>query len=561
MTEIAPPGCSLKLTPVVLRMVLFGSLALSALACSGDDPRGSASGGGSGPVPGGTLRIAVKSDIQGVNELIARDVQTTQDVLEQLFLELGEERADFASGPPSFEPEFAESWEFSPDRRELVFRLRPEVRWSDGTPVTASDVVYTWRAQVAPELAWARADEKGEIERVEEVDARTVRFRFRSVYPQQLLNAIDGRILPAAAWSPIPFAEWRTAGDRFRERLVTSGPFRLEQWEPMRRIVLARNPAYFESGRPYLDRVELEVVPDASSRIERLLQGSVDYLPDVQPGDLARIEGRSDLAVVSGPGLQFEFVGWNTARPPLDRPEVRRALTLGIDRQELADVVWKGRARVGVSAILQSTWAHDSALSPWPYDPEAARRLLAEQGWGETDGEGYRVRAGKRLRLEILTNSSNRLRSDALVLIQEQLRRIGVEVLVRQLEVHTVIERAGAGDFDGILLGWGVPTGLDVTPFFHSDPDRGGYNWGRYKNPEVDRLLDGLKGFATAEETLPSHRRIEAILHEEQPYTFLVEPERFGVIRTAFRGVAANALSPLYRLQDWWYQPAGEGAR
>jgi len=536
-------------------------LGLSNLGCQGEGRGAAGDGSGGGPVTGGTLRIAVKNDIQGVNELIVRDVQTTQDVLEQLFPELGEERADFAAGPPSFDPELAEAWEFSPDRKQLVFRLREGLTWSDGVPVTSADVVYTWRAQVAPEVAWARSDAKAAIESVEAIDARTVRFRFRSVYPHQLLDAIDGRILPAHAWGRVPFSEWRTAGDRFRESLVTSGPFRLAEWEPMRRIVLERSPAGEGPAQARLERVTLEVIPDTSSRLEQLLAGTVDYLPDLTPADLVRLEGHRDFTVVTGPSLQFEFIAWNTARGALEEAAVRRALTLGIDRQQLVDVVWRGRARVGVSALLSSTWAHDPALEPLPYDPERAGSLLAENGWSEVDPEGYRTAAGKRLRLEILTNASNRLRSEALVVIQEQLRRIGVEVAIQQLEIHAILERAGQGDFDGILLGWGIPTSLDVTPFFHSDPERGGYNWGRFRNAEVDALLDGLKSFTTAEETLPSHRRIEAILHVEQPYTFLVEPQRLGAIRTGFHAVQANTLSPVYRLQDWWYQAAPEVSR
>ncbi|MBZ0089895.1 MAG: hypothetical protein K8H90_05915, partial [Thermoanaerobaculia bacterium] len=311
----------------------------------------------------------------------------------------------------------------------------------------------------------------------------------------------------------------------------------------------------------HLDRVEFEVIPDAATRFERLLAGTVDYLPDVQPSDLPRVEASPDLRLVAADGLQFEFIGWNTARAPLDQPSVRRALTLGIDRQELVDVVWRGQARVGVSAILRATWAHDPTLHPWPYDPDRARELLAAAGWKDMDAEGYRISGGRRLRLEVLTNSSNRLRTEALVLIQEQLRRVGVEVAIAQMEVHAVIERASRGDFDGFLLGWGIPTSLDVTPFFHSDPERGGYNWGRYRSEEVDRLLDGLRSFATAEETLPSHRRVEAILHEEQPYTFLVEPKRIGAIRKRFRGVRASALSPVDRLEEWWYDAGPEVAR
>ncbi len=220
-----------------------------------------------------TLVVASGVDISGVNELVASATrQLDQDVLSAMFLRLLAEQPDFQEHPPTFAPQLARSWDFSPDRLALTFHLRDDVQWSDGVPVTAEDVRFTWQAQTSEEVGWPNSYLKESIREVEVVAPHTVRFRFDHAYPTQLLDANEGFILPAHAWKQLPFAKWPESGDWFREHLVVAGPFTLERWKPQEEVVLRKNPRYFEAGKPRLERVVFRIVPDDTARLQELLE-------------------------------------------------------------------------------------------------------------------------------------------------------------------------------------------------------------------------------------------------------------------------------------------------
>jgi peptide/nickel transport system substrate-binding protein len=508
-----------------------------------------ADGGASAPRERDAFVVATTVDLAGVNELVATNTRFTHEILDLLFLHLLEERADYADHPPTFGPALAESWELSADGTELRFRLREDARWSDGRPVRAEDVLFSHRAQVSDEVAWPYADSKRGVIGVEALDERTVRFRLDAASPYALVDVNDGVILPAHAWSARPFAEWRAAGDWFRERLVTSGPYRLADWRPG--VELTLEPSDELARRePAAAAVVFRVVTDAAALVEQLAAGRFDFADGVSPRDAARLARQPGLRLLSTAGRQYDYIGWNCSRPPFDDARVRRALTLAIDRQALVDGLWFGYARVAAGPIPSDTWARDRALAPWPYDPARARQLLAGAGFRDADGDGVVERAGRPLRFELTTNAGNRVRADALVMIQEQLARVGVAVVPRTLELQALTERNLAGEFDATLAGWSVDTTLDLRPYFHSREVTEGWNFVRFASAEADDLLDRLR-VEPLESAPPLHHRLQRILHDEQPYTFLWEPRRLAVARAEIADVAPDPLSSLASLPRW----------
>ncbi len=503
------------------------------------------------PVRAATAVGATISDLSGVNELVASDVSFTTDVLDQLFLQLLSEQPDFTEHPPTFAPELARSYEWSEDRLALTFHLREDAVWSDGVPITAEDVRWTWQAQVSPEVAWSYSHLKDAITDVEVVGPHTVRYHFKESYPFLLVDVIEGKILPRHVWSQIPFAQWREKADWFREHLVTSGPFRLGAWRPGEELVLVPNERYFDPALPGLDRVVFRVTPDAATHVEQLLAGALDFACGITPADAARIASAPDLRVIAFDYRQYDYICWNTQREPFDDPEIRRALSLAVDRQALVDALFKGYARVASSPIPSNFWAHDPDLRPLPYDPAAARDILERKGFRDKDGDGILERRGKPFAFDLTTNSSNRIRTAALVMIQEQLRKVGVAATPRTIEIHALTEANLAHDFDGTVSGWAVDTTLDLKPYFHSSESAGGYNFGSYLNPEVDRLLDAARRAPTPEAATPDLVRMQQILHEEQPYTFLWEPQRLCAVRADLENVRPNALSSYFNLPEW----------
>ncbi len=497
------------------------------------------------------VTIATTVDLGGVNELVSGGVRFTTEVLDQLQLHLLDEQPDWTARPPTLEPLLAESWQLSADRRFLTFRLRADARWSDGQPVTAGDVRFTFAAQTSELVAWPWAGSKAGIVGVDVLDPRTVRFRFRTPGPAPLVDVNDGRVLPAHAWRPLPFARWRTGEPFFRRRAVASGPFRLAEWRPGLGFTLERNPHFFDPDPRGPERVRFRVVPDPAAAIERLLAGEFDFFDGLSPRDAARVERSPRLRVVATDARQFDYIGWNGRRTPFDDPQVRRALTLAIDREELVRALWHGRARVAAGPIPAGAWAHDPELAPWPYDPAGARRLLARRGFVDADGDGVVERDGTPLRFVLLTNSGNRVRADAAELICDHLRRVGVAATPRAVEMQWLSELNLSGDYDATLAGWSIDTTFDLRPWFHSAEIDDGWNFIAYDNPQLDRLLVAARETAELARTRDLLIEAQRLLHAEQPYTFLWEPQRLSAVAADLEGVEITPLAALGSLRHW----------
>jgi peptide/nickel transport system substrate-binding protein len=538
----------------LLALLLAGVLSAAAVVtagCGGDAKP--APDAATGPQRGGQVVIGTTSDIGGINPVILPGVVITSEVIRQLFLPLVEEQPDFQT----LKPRLAASWEFSDDHRQLTFHLRPDVLWSDGTPVTADDVAFTYQAWVSPETAFEGAYALEGVERVEVLDATTVRFDFTEPYSTQLLDVAAGAvILPKHAWGALPFSEWRTQADWFLDHLVTNGPFRLASWTPQQEVVLERNPFYYDKPLPYLDRVVVRVVPEQTNQLTQLLNGQLDYVLQLSPDDVPQVEANPDTRMISYWTRGYNGLGWNLARPPFDDVRVRRALTLGIDRSTLVESIWGPYGRVLATPIPPDVWAHHPDISPLPYDPDAARRLLDEAGWVDGNGDGVREKDGRPFSIRLLTNAGNLQREDALVLIQQQLARVGVEAQPEILEINSLVEKAYAGDFDGLLMGWTLPTTFDFRFAFHSSEAEGGNNFIGYRNPEMDELLTAIRAQPSIEDTGPLLARLQTMLHEEQPYTFLWQSKRLVGVRNRVHDVRPNHLHNLFNLRQWWVDPS-----
>lgn len=513
-------------------------LMLTAAGCSGP-ASGPAPETPATPVRGGTMIMGSITDIDAWNEYVAHQA-ISGIVLRRIYLPLARGNGDYREHPQTYTPLLAESWKHSEDGLELTFRLR-EASWSDGTPVAAQDVVFTWEAQTSADVAWDGAGAKSRITSVEALDERTVRFRFDAPYPYQLADAVDGGILPRHVFGAVPFEQW-TAHDWSAAR-IGSGPFLLERHDAGHEIVLRRNPSYYLEEFPRLDEVVIRVVPDASNLLTQLLSGDIDYMENVAPRDAAALGG--NVTVVAFDYPKYDFLGWNGSRPPFDDPMVRRAMTLAIDRQALVDDLLYGHGVVGKGPVLSFRWAVDRTLEAWPYDPAEARRILAAAGYATDENPG-----GRPLEFELLTNSGNTLREAMLVKIQEQLSRIGVSAEVQMLEGRAVRQRVVSGDYDGYLGGWFLTGKFELTALFGSDESM---NIVSYHSPEIDGLLERLDRAAGFEEMKPVLDAIQRRIHEDQPYTFLYENKRLAVHGPRLEGVEINnPTDPLAALERFW---------
>lgn len=508
------------------------------------------------PQRGGTMVIATKSDLAGVNPLIGQINASTQSVLDRMFLELFDERPDFADHPPTFEPEIALERTWSEDHLRLRIALRDDLVWSDGVPLTADDVVWTWRMQTSEEIQWNQAGSKEDITSIRALSDHVVEVLYSERSDSQIWDLNEGAILPKHAWSRLPASRWHENLDWFVEHLVVSGPYQLERWDRGQQVVLRRNESYADPDLPRIDRLVFKQVPEERNQVGQLLSGQLDFVLNVPLEDTQESSRTRDVVFKPYPGGQYNFICWNLLNPLFSAVHTRQALTMAIDRQAIIDAALFGRAKLSDSPILSTVWAHNRELEPWPYDPKRALALLAREGWTDTDEDGVLDLDGQPFAFELLTNVGSRPRVDATVMIQEQLRRVGIDVRVRNLEFNTLSELVYSHRFDAFLLGWSVDTSLDQGSIFHSRSiDKAG-NLGSYSNPELDRLIDLSNSDVDADARARALGRIQEIIHYEQPYTFLWESERLAGISKRVQGATPNALDPLFEIETWWLLPS-----
>lgn len=546
-------------TKRVMGRLLIGSLLAAAVAgCGGDAKSGdgeSAQPAAKSPAGPSTVTVAQLADMVGFNELLAPATPIHIGVLYYgLFVQLLEEQANYASGPASMKPRLAESWEFSPDRKTLTFKLRPGVVWSDGQPLTSADVLFTFEAQKTKEIGWQLAESKDRIEKVETPDPLTAVFHFKEAYSTQLIDANEGVILPKHAWEKIPFKDWRANAAFFDKNLVTSGPFKVDSWQPQQRLVLVRNDKYFEPGIPKVDRVVIQVVPDEPTQVALLRAGTVDAIEGVPAQDVASLEKNPDIELPRHTPRTYFYIGWNVSRPFLREKEVRQALTLAIDRKAIVDSLIFGYAKVGASPYPSSFWVRKQDLAPWPFDPQRAKDLLAARGFADKNGDGILERDGKDFEIELMAPAENLLRRNIVLLVQEQLKNVGIRVKPRIVEFNSMGEPLAKHEFDGVVSGLAIATNLSLRHTFHT-AGKDTFNWGLYSNPEVDQLIEKIDAAVDPATVKPEFDRLQEILHEEQPVTFTYESQRIAGNRKRLRHLEPNALSFFFNMRHWEVAP------
>jgi peptide/nickel transport system substrate-binding protein len=524
----------------VTRILAATLVAVAAFACGNGPGSTPAPATGSAPKAGGTLVVGSVVDVDAWNEYVSQQTFAS-NLLRRIYARLAQEQGDAKDHPPSYEPTLAESWSFSPDRLTLTFKLR-DVVWSDGTPLTASDVRYTYSAQTAPEVGWAGATFKERIQSVDAADPHTVVFHFARAYPEMLADAIEGGILPEHVFGKVPFAEWRTHD--WSQVRIASGPFLLTDWKPGEQIVLARNPHYVVKDRPRVDQLVVRIVPDIGNLETQLAAGAIDYLEGVPPQDAKRLGETKGVTLIPFDNPMFDYVGWNEAKKPFGDPEVRRALTLGIDRKAIVEDLLYGYGRISTGPLLSTWWAADPELTAWPYDPDEARRILATKGYD----------AKHPLTFELTTNAGNRVREAVSLKIQEQLKRIGVMATPRSFEMKAFRERNVAGNFDAYVAGWRFNGKLDLASIFGGKAlPPAGSNVVAYRSAEADSLLAAIGDAPDWQSAKDAYAKFAKLIRNDQPYTFLYEGKRIAAYGPALHDLRIDVPSdPLARIESCW---------
>lgn len=450
----------------------------------------------------------------------------------------------------NLEGELAESWDVSGDGLTITFHLRKGVKWHDGREFTSRDVLYTYRVTIDPKTPTAYADAFKQVKSAEAPDSHT----FRVTYGKPFAPALESwgmSILPAHLLEGKEITRSELA-----RRPVGTGPYIFKEWVAGQKITLDSNKEYFE-GRPYINRYIYRVIPDSSTMYMELKAGALDMM-GLSPVQYRRQtdtpEFLSRFNKYRYPASAFTYLGYNLRHPLFADRRVRQALTSAINKDEIVHGVQLGMGQKAHGPYKPGTWAYKPDIRDFDYNPERAKRLLAEAGWGETNSDGILVKEGKPFRFTILTNQGNAERLKTAQIIQRRLKKIGIDVKIRVIEWASFLSQfIDKGNFEAVLLGWSISPDPDMFDIWHSSktgPKE--LNFIGYKNAEVDRLLEEGRGTFDQEKRKSRYFRIQEILAEDQPYTFLYVPDALPAVSARFRGIAPAPAGIMYNLIKWY---------
>ncbi len=431
------------------------------------------------------------------------------------------------------EPDLAVSWRRETDdqrRTVYILQLRDNVFWHDGIPFTSLDVVATWETVTNPETRTTEKSRFLGIDQVVAIDERTVRITFDENYSAGIGN-LTFPILPAHLLQDRVL----DVTDQIVYDPVGTGPFRFERWVEGRFVMLRANRRYYEPELPRLERIVMQVFTNDSTMFQSLESGDIHLLFDIPPEEIPRFQNNRDVRVLNEFGHSYEFVGLNLNRPPLDQRLVRRAITLSINRRELVDNLYQGRARIISGPFPVTSWAYNPAVPPLPFDPSEARRLLDEASIVDTNGDGIREYEGRPVRLTALA-----LRGDELVLnrslaVQQYLRNVGIEVETEFVPLVLFMQRVFQDhDFDLFTTGWSI--GIDPDPYsiWFSGEIADGLNAIGYYSEEVDSLILQARQTPDKERRRLLYHRVHELISADAPYVFLWTEERNVGVRANF---------------------------
>lgn len=430
-------------------------------------------------------------------------------------------------------PSIATDWIISEDGMTMTFFMRRGVQFSDGVEMTADDVVWTYQWTMNPQVEADRDRAyMSKIKNVEKIDDYTVRFTFVEPYFQSFTLAGGMAILPKhfySKYSPKQFNE--SAG-----LLLGSGPYKLENptdWhnEPGKPLQLVRNERYW-GERPPFDRKIWRIIPDASARLTTFRNGDIDILSPTpeQYRDLLKDDAllkRTQHYEYDAPAGGYRYIGWYEKRAgkPLAFADkrVRQAMTMLIDRENICNNILYGYGTVANGPFSPLSPQNDTTIKPLPYDRDAAIALLKEAGYFDRDGDGVIDGPdGKPFKYELAYPSSSSVLERIALQVKDNMLRAGIDCQPKGYEWSILLERMKARDLDAMMLGWGGTIESDLYQIFHSDQIKdNGDNTISYSNPELDKIIEAARRTVDDDKRMVLWQQAQAILHEDQPYTFL----------------------------------------
>jgi peptide/nickel transport system substrate-binding protein len=429
-------------------------------------------------------------------------------------------------------PDLADSWSAKPDLTEWTFQLRRDVRFHDGSPCRARDVVATFTAILDPKTASPARPNIGPIAEVMAIDESTVVFRLRGPYADLpvALAYTNAKIVPA------PIASGGL--DQLARSAVGTGPFKLQEYEPDRRVLVVRNEAYFDAPRPYVDRVEVLVYPDPTAEGSALIRGDTDLMSTTPASEFGRLTTAPGVTALRTPSGQFLNVNMRCDQKPWDDVRVRQALALSVDREALVGFIAEGFGTPGNDTPMNAAYRFSTSLGLRTPDPAAARKLLAEAGYPNgidatlvaSDRPGSRTQLG--------------------VAMREMAKPAGFRIDVQTMPHATYLDQVWKkGAFYVGFYNMQATADAIFSLLYTSDS---AWNETRWNNAEFDGLVGKARVTADLDRRAALYGQAQALMHEQVPSVIPVFFDLLAGRRHWVEGFLLHPRGAVFRLDQVW---------
>lgn len=555
----------------------------------GDPPQDAYKYDGETGVYGGTMVIALPDDLKTFNIIRASDTASADVLWYNVF----RCPVDYRNGgnPPDFDPGLCTKWEESPDSKVWTFYLRKGVRWSDGEPFNADDVVFTYNVILDKDVDTASRDifvegkdDKGNTlyPSIEKLDDYSVRFNLHRPNAAFLEAVYNIWLIPKHKWEQ----PWRTGGFADTMKLsddpttiVGLGPFRVKEYVSGQRIVLERNPYFWKVDSrgqrlPYIDRMVFVIVKDFNTIQSKFQAGEIDVMPRVRPQDYAlvkRMEGADIKVEDIGISYDTNWIAFNQntgSDPKTHKPFVepwklklfrdlkfRQAVSYAINREALANTVFSARGVPIYSFVTpgDTTWFSDDIMK-YPYDPARARQLFGDIGLKDTNGDGFLEDGeGHTVEIELNTNASNSQRVETISFVARNLQDVGIKANAVPVAFGVLIDKMQSTfNFDAFGLGWqpnpppgplgnkNVVCSWGLQHACFPSQEKPSSDW----EAQIDQLMQQIEASQEQAERYRLYAQVQRIWSEELPEINLVAPREAVAYKAKFGNLHPVPLPP-----------------
>jgi len=431
-------------------------------------------------------------------------------------------------------PDIAEKWDISEDGKVYTFYLKKGVRFTNGREVEALDFKYSIQRVLNPKTrsprTWVFDKILGAKEYMRGKTADCPGLIVKDKYTLQIILeeafAPFLGFLAMPAGYVVPKEEVERFGEDFSKHVVGTGPFKLDKWLHDEKIVLVANTDYFDS-KPKVKRLEYRIIPEELTAWAEFESGNLDAI-GIPTAEFDRITNHPKWQkyIVSQAGMNVYYLGLNCQKPPFDKVEVRQALNYAINKEIILKTVLKNRGIISHGPIPPGLRGYSTKLKPYEYNPEKAKKLLEEAEFPN----GFKMKIYQKYSREVLEITE---------ILQAQLKKVGIEAQIIQLEWSALKEKINRGETDAFCLAWiaDYPDAENfLAPLFHSKNFGPGGNRAFYKNQQIDELIEQAQQTINTKERIKLYQQIESKIHDEAPWVFLWHQKEFSVHQPWVKG-------------------------